>query len=79
MRCEVAVTLPRAAAAALELMDRHVDIADLLEQLAIPIPTVTTPQMFIHQLTLPAARRMRSSSPSGSTMCLRSARACRVS
>ncbi|OBK24947.1 phosphate acetyltransferase [Mycobacterium asiaticum] len=35
---------------ALELMGRHVDITDLLEQLTIPIPTVTTPQMFTHQL-----------------------------
>lgn len=35
-------------------MDGHVDITDLLAQLAIPIPTVTTPQMFIHQLTLQA-------------------------
>lgn len=35
---------------ALQLMDRHVDIADLLERLAIPIPTVTTPQMFAYQL-----------------------------
>jgi phosphate acetyltransferase len=33
---------------AIELMDRHVDIPDLLEQLAIPIPTVTTPQMFTY-------------------------------
>ncbi len=39
---------------ALELMDRHVDITDLLAQLAIPIPTVTTPAMFIHRLTLQA-------------------------
>ncbi|BBY12305.1 phosphate acetyltransferase [Mycobacterium marseillense] len=39
---------------ALELMDRHVDVTDLLAQLAIPIPTVTTPQMFIYQLTLQA-------------------------
>lgn len=39
---------------ALELMDSHVDVTDLLAQLAIPIPTVTTPQMFIHQLTLQA-------------------------
>ena len=31
-------------------MDRHVDTADLLAQLAIPIPTVTTPQMFEFQL-----------------------------
>ena len=35
---------------ALELMERHVDIADLLAQLAIPIPTVTTPQMFTYRL-----------------------------
>ncbi len=35
---------------ALQLMDRHVDIAELLDQLAIPIPTVTTPQMFAYQL-----------------------------
>jgi phosphate acetyltransferase len=39
---------------ALALMERHVDIADLLAQLAIPIPTVTTPAMFIHRLTLQA-------------------------
>jgi phosphate acetyltransferase len=36
---------------AVGLMERHVDIADLLAQLAIPIPTITTPQMFTHQLT----------------------------
>jgi phosphate acetyltransferase len=35
---------------AIELMETHVDIADLLAQLAIPIPTVVTPQMFTHQL-----------------------------
>ncbi|SON59159.1 Phosphate acetyltransferase [Mycobacterium simulans] len=35
---------------ALELMDRHVDIADLLAQLAIPIPAITTPQMFTRRL-----------------------------
>ncbi len=35
---------------ALELMDRYVDMADLLAQLAIPIPTVVTPQMFTHRL-----------------------------
>jgi phosphate acetyltransferase len=35
---------------ALELMERHVHIADLLAQLAIPIPTVTTPQMFTYRL-----------------------------
>jgi phosphate acetyltransferase len=35
---------------AIALMDRYVDIGDLLERLAIPIPTVTTPQMFTYQL-----------------------------
>lgn len=35
---------------AIQLMDRNVDMADLLERLAIPIPTVTTPQMFTYQL-----------------------------
>ena len=35
---------------AIELVDRHVDMTDLLERLAIPIPTVTTPQMFAYRL-----------------------------
>ncbi|WP_019970358.1 phosphate acetyltransferase [Mycobacterium sp. 141] len=35
---------------ALALMDRYVDVNDLLAQLTIPIPTVTTPQMFTYQL-----------------------------
>ena len=35
---------------ALQLMDRHVDMTEMLERLAIPIPTVTTPQMFAYQL-----------------------------
>jgi phosphate acetyltransferase len=35
---------------ALALMDTHVDVADLLAQLAISIPSVVTPQMFTHQL-----------------------------
>jgi len=35
---------------ALELMDRYVDVSDLLAQLAIPIPTVITPQMFTHRV-----------------------------
>ncbi|WP_262490880.1 phosphate acetyltransferase [Mycobacterium simiae] len=35
---------------ALQLMGRHVDATDLLAQLAIPIPTVVTPQMFTHWL-----------------------------
>ncbi|WP_077086556.1 phosphate acetyltransferase [Mycobacterium rhizamassiliense] len=36
---------------AIELVNNHMDVADLIAQLAIPIPTVTTPQMFTHQLT----------------------------
>ncbi|MHC9291167.1 phosphate acetyltransferase [Mycobacterium sp. LTG2003] len=35
---------------ALALMDDHVDVNDLLAQLSISIPTVTTPQMFTYQL-----------------------------
>jgi phosphate acetyltransferase len=35
---------------ALELMDEHVDTADLIAQLSIPIPSVVTPQMFAYQL-----------------------------
>ncbi|BBY39352.1 phosphate acetyltransferase [Mycobacterium mantenii] len=53
-RGRVTASSQRKIDTALALMDRHVDITDLLAQLAIPIPTVTTPQMFIHQLTLQA-------------------------
>jgi phosphate acetyltransferase len=35
---------------ALALIDKYVDIGDLLARMAIPIPTVTTPQMFEYQL-----------------------------
>lgn len=35
---------------ALTLMDTHVDSAELLAHLAIPIPSVVTPQMFTYQL-----------------------------
>ncbi|MCB0932309.1 MAG: phosphate acetyltransferase [Mycobacterium sp.] len=35
---------------AIELVQRYVDVDDLIAQLAIPIPTVTTPQMFTYQL-----------------------------
>jgi phosphate acetyltransferase len=35
---------------ALELMDTHVDMADLLAQLSISVPSVVTPQMFAFQL-----------------------------
>ena len=34
----------------IEIMERHVDMAELLQRLAIPIPTVTTPQMFTFSL-----------------------------
>jgi phosphate acetyltransferase len=35
---------------ALALTDKHVDVNDLIAQLSIPIPAVTTPQMFTYQL-----------------------------
>jgi phosphate acetyltransferase len=35
---------------ALQLMEDYADIGDLLAQMAIPIPKVTTPQMFTYQL-----------------------------
>jgi phosphate acetyltransferase len=49
-RGRVTATSQRKIDTALALMDTYVDIGDLLEQLAIPIPTVTTPQMFEYQL-----------------------------
>jgi phosphate acetyltransferase len=53
-RARVTATSQRKIDTAVELVERHVDVADLLAQLAIPIPTVTTPQMFTHRLTLQA-------------------------
>jgi len=53
-RGRVMATSQRKIDTALELMDRYVDVPDLLARLAIPIPTVTTPQMFIHRLTMQA-------------------------
>jgi phosphate acetyltransferase len=51
---------------ALALMETHVDTADLLSRLAIPIPTVTTPQMFTYQLLDQArANRKRIVLPEG--------------
>ena len=50
VRGRVTVGSQRKIDTALELMERHVDIADLLAQLAIPIPTITTPQMFSYRL-----------------------------
>ncbi|MGA7050055.1 MAG: phosphate acetyltransferase [Mycobacterium sp.] len=49
-RGRVTSTSQRKIDTALELMDRYVDVPDLLAQLAIPIPTVTTPQMFTHRV-----------------------------
>ncbi|OBH00718.1 phosphate acetyltransferase [Mycobacterium sp. E2699] len=53
-RGRVTATSQRKIDTALALMDRHVDIADLLNQLAISMPTVITPQMFTYQLQLRA-------------------------
>jgi phosphate acetyltransferase len=50
-RGRVTATSQRKIDAAVELVNSHMDVADLLAQLAIPIPTVTTPQMFTHRLT----------------------------
>jgi phosphate acetyltransferase len=55
-RGRVTATSNRKIDTAVELVNSHMDVADLLAQLAIPIPTVTTPQMFTHRL----AERARS-------------------
>lgn len=49
-RGRVTSTSVRKIDTALSLMETHVDTADLLARLAIPIPTVVTPQMFTYQL-----------------------------
>lgn len=49
-RGRVTATSVRKIDTALALMDEHVDIADLLAQLTIDIPSVVTPQMFTYQL-----------------------------
>ena len=49
-RGRVSATSQRKIDTALALIDKYVDIGDLLAQLAIPIPTVTTPQMFEYRL-----------------------------
>jgi phosphate acetyltransferase len=49
-RGRVTATSQRKIDTALALVDKYVDIGDLLAQLAIPIPTVTTPQMFEYRL-----------------------------
>ncbi len=50
VRGRLTATSQRKIDTALELIENHVDLADLLAQLAIPIPRVTTPQMFTYQL-----------------------------
>jgi phosphate acetyltransferase len=50
-RGRVMATSQRKIDTAVELVNNHMDVAELLAQLAIPIPTVTTPQMFTHRLT----------------------------
>jgi phosphate acetyltransferase len=49
-RGRVTATSQRKIDTALSLMERYVDVPELLDQLAIPIPTVMTPQMFTYQL-----------------------------
>ena len=49
-RGRVTTTSQRKVDTALQLIESHVDLSDLLAQLAIPIPKVTTPQMFTYQL-----------------------------
>src|ERR1700754_900330 len=49
-RGRVTTTSQRKVDTALQLIESHVDLSDLLAQLAIPIPRVTTPQMFTYQL-----------------------------
>jgi phosphate acetyltransferase len=49
-RGRVTTSSQRKIDTALQLMEHYVDIGDLLVQMAIPIPKVTTPQMFTYQL-----------------------------
>jgi phosphate acetyltransferase len=49
-RGRVTASSQRKIDTALQLIESHVDLSDLLAQLAIPIPKVTTPQMFTYQL-----------------------------
>lgn len=49
-RGRVTATSQRKVDTALALMERNVDVSDLLARLAIPIPSVTTPQMFAYQV-----------------------------
>ncbi len=49
-RGRVTASSQRKVDTALQLIENHVDLTDLLAKLAIPIPKVTTPQMFTYQL-----------------------------
>ncbi|WP_428342603.1 phosphate acetyltransferase [Mycobacterium sp.] len=49
-RGRVTASSQRKIDTAIQLIESHVDLTDLLAQLAIPIPKVTTPQMFTYQL-----------------------------
>ena len=49
-RGRVTASSQRKIDTALALMDTYVDTADLIARLAIPIPSVVTPQMFTYQL-----------------------------
>ncbi len=49
-RGRVTATSVRKIDTAIALMETHVDVADLLAALAIPIPEVVTPQMFTYKL-----------------------------
>jgi phosphate acetyltransferase len=49
-RGRVTTSSQRKIDTALHLIEEHIDLEDLLKQLAIPIPKVTTPQMFTYQL-----------------------------
>jgi len=49
-RARLTATTQHKIDTAVALMQRHVDLADLIERLSVPIPTVVTPQMFEYQL-----------------------------
>src|ERR1700755_859782 len=49
-RGRVTTSSQRKIDTALQLIEQHIDLGDLLAELAIPIPKVTTPQMFTYQL-----------------------------
>ncbi|MFZ1164360.1 MAG: phosphate acetyltransferase [Mycobacterium sp.] len=49
-RGRITATSQRKIDTALQLIEGHIDLSDLLTQLSIPIPRVTTPQMFTYQL-----------------------------